>query len=148
MNELRIKQVNELEQFIDNAIFVGDEPCDIAEMVKVVTDKQNKNITKELEETKAKLHSLQIEILGMSCAKENNSGFEPSLSVYQRSVDMVIAAARKAPVKHLADIKADAVESLTEQDYGYSVEIGGHTDEWVISVDQIKEYADKLRGES
>ena len=31
MKELRIKQVNELEQFIDNAIFIGDEPCDIQE---------------------------------------------------------------------------------------------------------------------
>lgn len=51
-------------------------------------------------------------------------------------------------IQSLADIKADAVIALTEQDYGYSVEIGGNTDEWVISVDQILEYANKLRGES
>ncbi len=43
------------------------------------------------------------------------------------------------------DIKADAINSLTEQGYGYSVEIGGCTDEWVISVDQILEHAEKLR---
>lgn len=54
----------------------------------------------------------------------------------------------KTPSQHLADIQADAVVALTEQDYGYSVEIGGHTDEWVISVDQILDYASKLRGES
>ena len=63
----------------------------------------------ERDEFKAKLHTLQVEILDMSCAKANNSGFEPSLSVYQRSIDIVIAEARKTPPQHLADIKADAV---------------------------------------
>jgi len=61
------------------------------------------------DELRAKLHNLQVEILDMSCAKENNSGFEPSLSVYQRSIDIVIAEARKTPAQTLADIRAEAV---------------------------------------
>jgi len=61
------------------------------------------------DELRAKLHNLQVEILDMSCAKENNSGFEPSLSVYQRSIDIVIAEARKTPTQALADIRAEAV---------------------------------------
>ncbi len=56
-----------------------------------------------------------------------------------------IAASFAAKVRMLNDIKADAINSLTEQRYGYIVEIGGCTDEWVISVDQILEHAEKLR---
>ena len=99
----------------------------------------------ERDEFKAKLHTLQVEILDMSCAKANNSGFEPSLSVYQRSIDIVIAEARKTPTQHLTDIKADAVISLIDSDLGHSVESGCFSSGWVYTADEVKDHANKLR---
>jgi len=104
-------------------------------------------IAKELEETKAKLHSLQVEILDMSCAKENNSGFEPSLSVYQRSIDMVIAEARKTPPQSLADIRAEAVIKMFQScKKELNHDHGQYTDCVVFEGDAI-EYANLIKEE-
>lgn len=104
------------------------------------------------DELRAKLHSLQVEILDMSCAKENNSGFEPSLSVYQRSIDIVIAEARKTPAQSLADIRAEAViefnmSTVFGHGEGANKEYCRGFDEALEQLDNIATtYANKIKG--
>jgi hypothetical protein len=45
--ELRAVNIKKLEQFIDNAIYIGDKPRDIAEMVFAVIENQNKDISNQ-----------------------------------------------------------------------------------------------------
>jgi len=94
------------------------------------------------DELRAKLHNLQVEILDMSCAKENNSGFEPSLSVYQRSIDIVIAEARKTPAQTLADIRAEAVMSIMDKAHSCETPNG----DIAYSSELIHDHANNIKG--
>lgn len=127
-----------------------DERAKVQELLKENAELRAGNIELQRSEVnfKAMNEVLRLAIKSLQYSKENNSGAEPSISVFHRDIDQLIELGSLTPEQHLADIKADAVIALTEQDYGYSVEIGGYTDEWVISVDQILAYANKLRGES
>jgi hypothetical protein len=89
--------------------------------------------------------SLLLAIKSMELAKNENSGFEPSLSVYQREIDHVISLASKPEPRVLADIKADAVDSIIENVVPRG-EVAGGDDAY--SGEDIQEYANKLRGES
>jgi hypothetical protein len=104
--ELRAVNIEKLEQFIDNAIYIGGKPCDIAEMVLAVIENQNKDIINEL---KATINSIKSEVLSMEICKNINTGHEPSISCFQRSIDLAILEAHKTPSQHLADIKANAI---------------------------------------
>ena len=46
--------------------------------------------------------------------------------------------------KDINKIKADAIRSVTEQGFEYSVELGEWNTDWTISVDDITEYANQV----
>lgn len=107
------------------------------------------DLQKENDELRAKLsvlavseESIRLAIKSMELAKKDNSGFEPSLSVYQREVDHVISIANRTPAQSLAEIKAEAVGKFTEC-VRYNFEGSMNADSLEDFAD---EYANKLKG--
>jgi sugar-specific transcriptional regulator TrmB len=139
--ELRAINIKKLEQFIDNAIYLGDKPCDIAEMVFVVIENQNKHIINEL---KATIDSIKNEVLSMESCKNINTGYEPSISCFQRSIDLTILQAHKTPSQHLTDIKADAIIAMANEETTVG-RMRNDTLRSFVFVSDIHDYAEKLR---
>ena len=69
-------------------------------------------LEKENAELRASIRRIKCDISGMDQCNDMNSGYEPSLSCFQRSVQIVITNSNKLPVQHLSDIKADAQEEF------------------------------------
>ena len=72
---------------------------------------------KELEALKAQLTLLQSKILITSCADSNNTGHEPSISVFQRECYELYNLARVTPEQCLNSVKADAITVATNHAY-------------------------------
>ena len=98
-------------------------------------------LKRENDELRASLMKIKGLILSLSCDKENNSGHEPSLSVYQRSVDDVIAQGLRMQCQDLADIRADAVDSVLDNCAWF------HNREY-IKCDDVVTYGLKLRNDA
>ena len=50
----------------------------------------------------------------------------------------------ETPAQSLAKVRTDAIRSVTEQGFEYSVEHGPWGNDWAISLDAISDYANKI----
>ena len=111
-------------------------------------DRENKALKAKLVESnrestmyKCMTEALKLAIKSVALSDQNNSGFEPSLSVFQRDISELIELGNITPSQSLADIKADAV-----RDAANNLIIDSDRDYDIREI--FLKYADKLRGKS
>tara|TARA_R110000868_G_C10865457_1_gene761842 strand:- start:1095 stop:1502 length:408 start_codon:yes stop_codon:yes gene_type:complete len=106
---------------------------------------------------KAMNEVLRLAIKSLQYSKENNSGAEPSISVFHRDIDLLIGLGSLTPSQHLTDIQADAQQeclAAIRSDLGNHISKATEIGEidFLLSLKftdrMIQEYANKLRGES
>ena len=94
---------------------------------------------KELEALKAQLTLLQSKILITSCADSNNTGHEPSISVFQRECYELYNLARVTPEQCLNDVKADAI--------GLAVHRFKYEYEGVLDASSVESFFDEIEAD-
>ena len=108
----------------------------------VVTRAEYEALQAELDAYKAHVAELTSSLATLCVAHHDNTGHEPSLSVFHRSVDESRATLKRSPVQSLRTIQAQAVTDLISE-CAYATQVNGIATS-IIDVDSAISYADRL----
>jgi hypothetical protein len=95
----------------------------------------------------AQVEHLCYQITNIALCYDNNTGHEPSLSVFHRALDEAQEFIEKTPQQCLAEIRAEAIVDAIKRCniyMAFPVKHGKLADE-VIAVSEIKQYAEEIR---
>ena len=104
----------------------------------------------EIEQLKLENAELKATIEAFAAIAIDIENSETSLTgngvfVKNSTINEFESARYKQPSQHLADIKADAILSVTEYGFEFNIEVGEHDNDWVISTDDIVSYSNSVR---
>ena len=97
----------------------------------------------ELEAANAKINELDYSLKMLIGSATNNTGNEPSISVYHRALNEAHEALAKTPAQSLDDVRAKAVIDLIGV-HSYSANIDGSF-EPIIFVEVAEKYAARVK---
>ena len=118
-------------------------------------DRENKELKAKLVESnrestmyKCMTEALKLAIESVAVSDQANSGFEPSLSVFQRDIYELIELGNITPSQSLDVIKADAVLEFVSETGISDIKLSDVKYKLGNITEIANDYADKLRGKS
>lgn len=126
------RYIEELQAKIDRLTSRGIED------MKYQLDLQKKYLL----ESAAQINGLNYSLAMLASAATNNTGNEPSISVYHRALDEAHEVLAKTPAQSLHTIQSQAVTDLITE-CSYSTQVNGIATS-IIDVDRAISYADRL----